>query len=239
MRHIIIAFTLFLICAQASSDNLAYEAEYQAEYKGGWIPIKVSASRKLEKLESGQWRSVFAVYSSIMDLSETSLMSLGDKGFVPNTYEFKTTGFATKERRKQVFNWDERKVWGDHKQTHWKYLLIDGTQDSMSYQEQLRLDLINNKAELSYPVVYKHKLKTYEFERVGFKEIKIPNGLVKALEIQQKINKYNKLESRSWFAIDYDFVLLKLKQKRPDGTEQVISLKRAKVNGKELVAFSK
>lgn len=239
MRYLISAFVLILFCARALSDNLAYEAEYQAEYKGGWIPIKVSASRKLEKLESGQWRSAFAVYSSIMDLSETSLMNLGDKGFVPNTYEFKTTGFATKERRKQVFKWDERKVWGDHKSKYWKYLLIDGTQDSMSYQEQLRLDLINNKEVLSYPVVYKHKLKTYEFERVGLKEVKTPKGIVKAMEVKQKLNKYNKLESRSWFAVDYDYVLLKLKQKRPDGTEQVISLKRAKVNGKELVAFEK
>ena len=120
LRYFITAIIISIACSNAIANNLAYEAEYQAEYRGGWIPIKVSAARTLEKLKSGQWRSAFAVYSSVMDLSEISVMDLTKEGFVPDYYEYKTTGFVSKEKRKQVFKWEEEKVWGDHKNKHWK-----------------------------------------------------------------------------------------------------------------------
>jgi len=218
--------------------QLAYHAEYEAEYRGGWIPIKVSASRELEALENGQWRSAFAVYSSIMDLSEISVMALNDEGFVPDYYEYKTSGFASKEKRKQVFHWQAQKVWGDHKDRFWDYALEPGTQDSMSYQEQLRYDLIAGKETLAYPVVYKHKLKVYEFERIGEDILNTPHGPLKTLVVKQKINDHNELNSRIWFAADFNFILVKLKQERPNGDEQIITLKQARQGDAVLNAYT-
>ncbi len=218
--------------------QLAYHAEYQAEYRGGWIPIKVSASRKLEALKNGQWRSAFAVYSSVMDLSEISVMALNDKGFVPDYYEYKTSGFASKDKRKQVFHWQEEKVWGDHKDRFWDYTLEPGTQDSMSYQEQLRYDLIAGKETLAYPVVYKHKLKVYEFERIGEDILNTPHGPLKTLVVKQKLNDYNELNSRIWFAVDFNYVMVKLQQERPNGDEQIITLKQARQGDAVLNAYT-
>ena len=98
------------IClAQMDSASIAYEAEYEATYKGGWIPITVAAERSLKLQEDGQWRLAFEVYSSIVDVSEISQMELHDQVFVPYIYDFKTSGFATKSVELKFFTGTKRK----------------------------------------------------------------------------------------------------------------------------------
>ena len=217
---------------------VAYEAHYIAEYKGGWIPIEVNATRALSKLDSGEWQSKFKASSSLVDMTESTLMqaNLDTQSFIPNKYIFKTTGLISEERV-QIFHWDKLKVWGEHKKQFWKYELLSGSQDSMSYQEQLRWDLINNKQTFAYPVTYKHKLKEYEFELVGTDTLKTPNGNIETIKVKQKITKHNKLETHIWFAVNYDYVMVKLRQKRDGKGGQEIRLKKANVRGKLLKAY--
>ena len=97
---------------------------------------------------------------------------------------------------------------------------------------------MNGKTDLAYPVTYKHKLKTYEFEIIGEKILKGAHGPIKTIEVKQKINKHNKLDNRIWFAVEHGFLMVKLKQKRGDGNTQVIILKNAVVNGQTWQAFN-
>lgn len=233
-----LSLTLFSLSATANQGPIPYEAKFQAEWDRGWFPITVEAKRSLKPDSDGRWQLNFEVNSSLADLREHSSLELIDNQLVPQNYVYKTSGLLSKEKREQVFHWDKKKVWGGHEKKFWDYELPVGAQDSLSYQEQLRLDLINNKTELSYPVIYKHKLKTYEFEIIGETQLETPNGKIKTIEVKQRINKYNDLNTRIWFAVDYGYILVKISQKRPKGGGQTITLYEAKVGGKTLKAFT-
>lgn len=219
-------------------NTLAYEAHYEAAYKGGWIPITVAAKRTLTATDDQHWQLKFEVESTLVDLNETSRMTLNNAQFTPLKYTFETSGLTAKEKRAQVFHWSKRKVWGEHKKRFWDYELLPNTQNSISYQEQLRLDLMQGKDEFSYPVTYKHKLKIYEFKIVGPSVLQTPNGPINTIEIKQVINKYNKLDNRIWFATDHHYLMVKLKQNRVNGKTQIITLKHATVNQHTWYAFT-
>lgn len=213
-----------------------YEASYKATWKAGWFPITVDAKRELSQLENGLLQLKFEAYSSIADLHEQSQYSIDANTVKPHHYRYKTTGFLSKKRRSQTFDWDKRKVWIPEGDEWANYDLTLGIQDNLSYQEQIRLDLIAGKTEFSYQVAYKNRLKHYDFKVAKRGQTKTKQGLINTVEVVQ--NKDNKKEStRIWFAVDYDYLLIKLETKQKNGDSNTITLKKATIKDKTLLGF--
>ena len=209
-----------------------YVAEYEATWKAGWFPITIEATRTLEKI-GDNWKVSFEAYSSVADLSEISEFTLLEDQILPITYRYKTSGFLSKKLRKLEFNRDKNKVWLPYKETWGNYELTNSIKDHLSYQEQIRLDLINGKTELSYAVAYKGRLKQYEFSVVGETSLKTTQGNMRAIEIKQ--NKSKDTESTHiWLAKDYDYLIIKLQTTKSNGVSQTLKLKQAKIGNKKI-----
>ncbi len=214
-----------------------YSANYEVTWKSGWFPITVKASRTLKRSEEFDWQLSFEAYSSIADLSEISYFNIEQQTIRPQKYRYKTTGFLTKSKRSQEFNWAEKKLWLPNKEVWAEYELPENLQDNMSYQEQIRIELMAGKKEFEYPIAYKNRLKHYYFEVVGESQLKTKQGLINALEVKQTHLKSKKESTRLWYARDYEYLLLKLEKVKSNGNKNTILLKNAQLENRTLLGF--
>ncbi|WP_353347868.1 DUF3108 domain-containing protein [Oceaniserpentilla sp. 4NH20-0058] len=213
-----------------------YIAKYEATWKAGWFPVTIEAKRELSKLEDGSWQLTFEAYSSIADLHEASKYNIEDNTIRPLTYRYKTSGFLSKKKRGQTFDWDKRQTFIKERDEWANYELTFGTQDNLSYQEQIRLDLIAGKTEFSYQIAYKNRLKEFKFKVANTGKIKTKNGDMNTVEVIQ-INKKHKESTQIWFAVDYEYLLIKLKNKESNGDSNTIKLKSAQINNQTLLGL--
>lgn len=219
-----------------TTDFSTYEANYEATWKAGWFPITVDATRKLSKTEEGLWQLTFEAYSSIADLHEESQYSIEKNIVKPHHYRYKTSGFLSKKRRAQTFDWEKQQVWVPERDEWAGYELKLGIQDNLSYQEQIRLDLMAGKTEFSYEVAYKNRLKHYDFKVAKRGKTKTKQGPINTIEVIQ-IKENSKESTRIWFAIDYEYLLIKLETKQKNGDSNTISLKNAVMGDRTLKGF--
>lgn len=218
--------------AKALISFTPYTAKYEATWKAGWFPITIDATRTLEKTED-HWKISFEAYSSVADLSEISEFELIEQQVTPIKYRYKTSGFLSKKLRTLEFNRDENKTWLPYKDIWANYDLTQEVQDRLSYQEQIRLELMAGKTSFSYPVAYKARLKTYQFEVIGESTIKTAQGPTPVIEVRQ-IGLKKKEHNHIWFAKDYEFIIVKLKSTKSNGTSNTIKLKHAQIGQKTL-----
>ena len=222
----------------AKEINLSpYRAKYEATWKAGWFPITVQATRTLQQTEDHLWQLSFEAYSSIADLSEITKFQVTDTTIKPQSYRYKTTGFLTKSKRSQEFNWDENKLWLPNKDTWADYELPENLQDNLSYQEQIRLDLMAGQTEFHYPIAYKNRLKHYHFEVVGETQLKGKQGPITAIQVKQTQLKHKKESTNLWYAKDYENIMLKLVKVRRNGDKHTILLKEAQLKNEILKGF--
>lgn len=210
-----------------------FVAKYEATWKAGWFPVTIEAKRELSKMDNGNWQLTFEAYSSIADLHEASEYTIIQNTIKPFNYRYKTSGFLSKEKRGQVFDWDKEQVYVTERDIWADYELTLGMQDNLSYQEQIRLDLIAGKTEFNYQVAYKNRLKEFKFKVANQSKIKTKDGHINTIEVVQ-LNKKRKSSTRIWFAIDYDYLLIKLKNKESNGDSNTIELKYAEINNKTI-----
>lgn len=213
-----------------------YTAKYEATWKAGWFPVTIEAKRELSKLENGNWQLTFEAYSSIADLHEASEYTIENQIIKPLTYRYKTSGFLSKKKRGQTFDWDKQQTYISERDEWADYELTFGTQDNLSYQEQIRLDLISGKTEFDYQIAYKNRLKEFKFKVANTGKIKTKDGHINTVEVIQ-INKKRKESTQIWFAKDYDYLLVKLKNKESNGDSNVIELKHAQIGDHTLQGF--
>jgi len=214
-----------------------YSANYEVTWKAGWFPVTVKASRTLKKSEDFDWILSFEAYSSIADLSEISQFNVVNQVIQPQKYSYKTTGFLSKSRRQQEFNWLDKTLWLPKKESFAEYELPDNLQDNMSYQEQIRLELMAGKKEFEYPIAYKNRLKQYYFEVVKETQLKTKQGEIKTIEVKQTHLKNKKESTHLWYAVDYDFLMLKLVKVKSNGDKHTILLKNATLPNQTLRGF--
>lgn len=223
---------------QPSSKSLSpYSAKYEATWKAGWFPITVQATRTLKQTEDQLWQLSFEAYSSIADLSEITKFTVTNASIKPQSYRYKTTGFLTKSKRSQEFNWSENKLWLPKKEAWAEYELPENLQDNLSYQEQIRLDLMSGLTEFHYPIAYKNRLKHYYFEVVGETELNSGQGPITAIQVKQTQLKSKKESTLLWYAKDFEYILLKLKKVKSNGDKSVILLKEAQLKNEILKGF--
>lgn len=94
-----------------------------------------------------------------------------------------------------------------------------GVQDLISYQAQMRLDLLAGKKEFDYPIVDKKgKARHYRFEILGTETITLPFGNVETIKARRVYNN-DKRQALAWFAPSMDYLLVRM-WKGEKGVEQ-------------------
>lgn len=218
----------------------AFTAHYKADWKGGWFPISVNAIRSLSYDSEGNGELKFVADSAIAGLEEVSSFRWQDEKIKPLQYRYLRTGLFDEPDRDQRFNWQQKNITNGETQTvfagHWS----DEVQDNLSYNLQASIDLKNGKTQFTYPVFDRKKIKDFNFQLVKFETINTHVGTLRTVKVEliesNKSKKKSKKKTFIWFAQDYDYLLVRLKQEQKDGQVYEINLTTAEINGKTLKA---
>jgi hypothetical protein len=236
LHLITIIFASISISVYADSQQLypEFNANYNATWTGGWFPINVDAKRSLAYQKDGSAILKFEADSAIAGLKEISTFRFSEQTIQPLQYRYLRTGLFKEPNRNQVFNWQKKRIInGDNQEVfegHWH----DRVQDNLSYNIQASIDLKFGKTQFTYPVFDRNKVKDFKFQLVGFESLKTKVGVLRTVKVEQIESKKSKKKTHIWFAKDYDYLLVRLKQKQKDGQTYQIDLTYADINGKTL-----
>ncbi|WP_458576350.1 DUF3108 domain-containing protein [Aliamphritea spongicola] len=126
------------------------------------------------------------------------------------------------------FDWQNHQANSQITDDPWQLDVPTGALDKLSYQLQLRLDLINGREALEYKVADDGKLKTYRFVREGEEDITTELGTFKAVKLRRDRGTNSKRQTWIWFAPELNYQLVKLLQSEKDGKQYSLVLKELK-----------
>lgn len=237
-----LATTALLFSLLAS--NLAAEAslaqqpkDFVAVYKAKYHGISVTATRSLRSLSDGLQIFSFEADSWLADLTETTVFRWSETDhIIPIQYVYERNGLGRDREATVHFDWENLSVTNNVERKPWKMKIPVETLDKLSYQLQIRTDMINNKPLLRYQIADGGRLKEYGFEVLGEEEVKTPAGRFRAV----KVKRVREDEERStffWMAKDWDYMIVRLQQQEDDGENYEIDLFKATLDGKEVTGL--
>lgn len=211
-----------------------FSAGYTATWSGGWFPITVSAQRSLRYDTDGTATLTFEADSAIAGLKEVSTFRIIENTIKPLQYQYLRTGLFKEPDRNQLFDWTSKTIINGDDDSIFKGHWSDKVQDNLSYNMQASIDLLNGKTVLSYPVFDRKKIKDFTFKIISSEPLNTKVGTLNTIKVEQVELKKKKQKTYIWFATDYDYLLVRLQQKKKDGQVYQIDLTDAKINGKSL-----
>ncbi|MGQ9425959.1 DUF3108 domain-containing protein [Gilvimarinus sp. F26214L] len=224
---------LFSLLAQAApaTQPKNFEATYKAKYFG----ISVTATRKLETLGDGSRLFTFFADSWLADLKEVSQFRWADADRIqPLRYVYERSGLGRDRELVVDFDWDKRQVVNDASDKPWRMEVPAGALDKLSWQLQIRTDLLNGRPLLEYDVADGGSLKQYSFEVLGEEEVDTDAGRFKAVKVKRLRDEDAERHTIFWMAKEWDYLVVRLLQKEEDGANYEIDLHRAVLDGKEV-----
>jgi len=114
-------------------------------------------------------------------------------------------------------------------QRPWTQPYEPGVQDKLSYQLQLREDLIAGREELSYRIADGGRIKTYRFVRIGKETLTTAAGTFDCLRLQLE-RAEDQQQTLIWMAPALDYLTIRLLRIDASGREHFLNLKSIEAN---------
>jgi len=233
MHAFIIPLLACLLPFQAiSAELIPHKASYTAKIKKG-ISMKGEAVRELKQLKNGQWVYRFDVESFAADIEESTTFEWKHNQVIPLKYKYKLSPFLAKKRKRAVaFDWEKKQATSSYKKKKWLIEAIPGnSQDRLSYQLQMLMDVKSGKQDMIYPIVHKGNAKESHFRVLREEPLQTALGIMNSIVVEKVRATSKKRKTLLWFAKDHAFFLLKMAQVEKDGEEYEINIKSAEING--------
>jgi len=210
-----------------SAPLLPLEVSYNASMEKG-ITLSGDARRRLQQRDDGTWVYRTDVNSFIADIDESLVFRWENERVVPLRYRYSLSGFLIKDREQAIdFDWENRVATGHYRGDKFSLPLEDGALDPMGYQLQLRRDIKAGQREMTYRVIDKGDYDTDRFAVID-EETLTDDGEGKATLKAEKVrDSDSKRKTLMWFATDQDYLLVRLLQVEPDGSEYELSIDEA------------
>ncbi len=205
------------LSAQATELFRPYKAVYKAQWDIG-ISFGGDAIGQLQR-KGDRWISSLSAKALIAKMNEFSEFTIVDQTIQPQLYEYHRKVIGSNKDAVLKFNWDNNTVVNDVAKKPWSMDIAAGTQDNLSYQMQLRLDLAAGKTDLSYQVADGGRIKTYPFIIIGTETVTTAIGSFEAIKIQRDRGQDSKRETFIWYAPELDYIVVKLQQVEKSGKE--------------------
>lgn len=228
---------LLLIATPAYSDThpkndpalLPYSLSYAATYNG----MDINAERQL-KQEAGKYTLSTTAKNMLSNITEQGVFLVADNGtIIDQNYQYKRSILGMKKTEKLTYDREAGIAKYKGKKKKRQVTLEEGYLNRLTYQIQLRRDLINGSSPLEYQVISRGRLKTYKFERQGEETLETPLGNIKAVKVR-RIRKDNDRETLLWFAPQWNHLLVQLWQREKGGEDYKIVLQQGSLNGTAL-----
>ena len=186
-----------------------YAAFYSVEING--LKANGTAESQLIKKNEG-WSLSFQADAFLMSYKETSSYILKDKTQVqPLQYKMEKSVLGSDKKTTVDFDWKKSAATYNNEKKDRTVDIQSGDLDDLSYQTQLRLDLISNKKKLSYMVIEKNQREPLSFEIDGQETLKTELGLIPAVRLKTQ-RQGNKRQTWIWLAKDWEYLPVQIQQ---------------------------
>jgi len=217
---------------EASEPSL-FDNQYSAKLYG----FNILVTSRLSAHENGNYQFYFDAKAALGRITETSQFKWNEKDqqVVPLLYTYKRAGLGKSRDQTLNFDWAKHEVTDAQKGTHQVLDVARKVQDSLSYQVQLRQDLLAGKKSFHYAITNGKKFRNYKFEVAGEEVLETPLGKVTAVKVR-RIQTSEDRETYAWFAKDFQYLLVRLQQEE-NGSAYTIYISKASLNGKAIEHF--
>jgi hypothetical protein len=195
-------------------------AHYQADWKG--ISVGTSDIQLTQGVEPGQYlytwtitaRGIFRIaYHD--DLVQQSWLSVVDDHVRPDKYRGKE-GSSMVELH---FDWQDMRATGLSETKPVDLKLKEGTQDVMSIQVEVMLDLKRGNLPKTFQIIDKDQLKEFNYTQEGNAKIRTEIGEIDTVIVTSQRTGNNRI-LRMWFAPSLGFVPVQAERSR-DGKVEI------------------
>lgn len=227
---ILVALAAFLAQAAAADELKPFEISYTWSYHGMTVAV---STLKLEQRDAQTW-----VYSSSSEPRGIghlfpqrprmqSVMRITADGVQPLSYHA-TAGTSSTARDINVsFDWEHNRVTGVYENTKVDMPLPPGTQDDLSVQIALMVDLLRGQVPSTFLLLEKNGARKHFYTREGTETLSTKIGSVPTV-IYRSVAEYSPRATRFWCAPDRGFIPMKVQQKKGDSIEWTMLLQSFK-----------
>lgn len=195
-----------------SSKSIAPPVTYRASYTASYNGLPINTLRILSKDNDG-YRLTTVAENFIGKISEEERLSLSSTGeIIPHDYHYKRSIFGKKRTETTSFKPDQQLVINTYKGKTVELPLEKSLLAPLSYQLQLRQDLLAGKEDFTYRVIYRNAVRDYHYKVIRSETLATPIGKLETLVIQ-RIRDSNERETFLWLAKSLDYLPVKLLQK--------------------------
>ena len=222
--------------AVAEMAQTPFEVSYQAKLMG----IKLTAVSGLQQLETGEFEYHYNTSSMLGKATEMSRFSLADAGhLMPLAYRYKLSAMGVKKRINLVFDWQNGRVTDRAAKPQWSMELSPDVFDPLSMQLQLRSDVMQGETQLNYEVVRNGRIKDYHFVVEAEEIVETLVGPLRTLRIRRDRGDDNPKFTMIWLAIDWSYVMAKIRDGKVDGGYQDVVLAGGTLDGEPINAMNR
>jgi hypothetical protein len=211
--------------AAADSGIAPFAAHYVADWKG--ISVASSEIQLKHGADPGQYVYNWTITARGIlklayhdDLVQTSWLTIVDGHARPDKY----SGRQGSNTLDLNFDWQNKRVMGSSEGKPVDIKLVDGTQDVMSIQVEVMLDLRRGSLPKTFQIIDKDQLKEFNYTQEGTAKIKTAIGELDTVIVVSQRTGNNRI-LRMWFAPSLGFAPVQAERSRDGNIEFAIRLK--------------
>ena len=204
-----------------------YEARYTASMSKG-VSLNGEGVRELTDQGNNVWLYRTDVDSFIADINESLIFRWENGQVIPLRYRYHLSGFLIKDRKQSIdFDWQAGTATGSYRGEKFEVELRDKTLDPLGYQLQLHQDLKAGKRDVTYQVLDKGDYDDDRFAVIDEDSLSDNGRTMNTLKAEKVRDEDSKRQTLMWFDPARDYLLVRLLQVEPDGSEYELKLKDA------------
>ena len=204
-----------------------YEARYTASMSKG-VSLNGEGIRELTDQGNNVWLYRTDVDSFIADINESLIFRWENGQVIPLRYRYHLSGFLIKDRKQSIdFDWQAGTATGSYRGEKFEVELRDKTLDPLGYQLQLHQDLKAGKRDVTYQVLDKGDYDDDRFAVIDEDSLGDNGRTMNTLKAEKVRDEDSKRQTLMWFDPARDYLLVRLLQVEPDGSEYELKLKDA------------
>jgi Protein of unknown function (DUF3108) len=213
--------------AAADAGIAPFSAHYQADWKA--INVGTSDLELKEDAEPGRYvytwtitaRGIFRLYRA--EVTQKSWLSISADHVRPEKYRAEDGSSSVN----LDFDWNTRRARGTSEKKPVDLILKDGTQDVMSIQVEVMLDLKNGNLPKTFQILDNDELKEFVYSQEGTARIRTALGELDTVIVSSQRAGNNRI-LRMWFAPSLGFVPVQAERTRDGKLEFAMWIKRLK-----------
>jgi hypothetical protein len=210
--------------ADASASIAPFSAHYQADWNG--FTVGTSDLNLKPDTQPGHYvytwtitaRGIFRLYRD--EVTQKSWLSVAGEHVRPDKYRAEDG----KSKVDLDFDWTSRHARGTSENKPVDLTLLDGTQDVMSIQVEVMLDLKKGNLPKIFQIIDKDEVKEFTYTQEGTASIKTDIGQIDTIIVASQRTGNNRI-LRMWFAPSLGFVPIQAERSRDGKLELAMRIK--------------